>query len=118
VVRSLRYDGESLEIEIQGEGFAFARVVFRELAGFRVLEERDLGEFWNDYGEPVGRLLEVEEGGWSELESHRPLFNSPDVFPGLREWLIVDEKCISVLSVRPPEIIDLGADPAQAGPSA
>src|SRR4051812_11056363 len=93
-VRSLRYDGESLEVKVQGEEFAFARVLFRQPAGFRVLDERDLCEFWNEYSELNGWLFEVEQGGWSELESHRPLFNSPEVSPGLREWLIVDDKCI------------------------
>lgn len=33
-VRSIRYDGEERTIDIQGEGFAFARVVFRQPAGF------------------------------------------------------------------------------------
>lgn len=109
VVQSLRYDGD-LTVDIQGEGFGFARVVFRQPAGFRLLDERDLCEFWNDYSEPNGWLYEVEEGGWMELESHRPLFNSPDFFPGLREYLIVDDQCISVLTIQPPEIIDLGTD--------
>ena len=117
-VRSLRYDGASLEVEIQGQGFAFARVVFRQPVGFRVLDERDLCEFWNEYSEPNGWLYEVEQGGWSELESRRPLFNAPESFRGLREWLIVDEMCISVLSVQPPEIIDLGADPEKASADA
>jgi hypothetical protein len=111
VVRSLWYDGETLTVEIQGEGFAFARLVFHRPAGFRVLDERDLCEFWNEYSEPNGWLYEVEEGGWLELEAHRPLFNSPDFHPGLREYLLVDDKCVSVLAVQPPEILDLGADP-------
>jgi hypothetical protein len=48
-----------------------------------------------------------------DLERARPMFNSPGLFRGLREYLLVDDMCISVLSVRPPEIADLGADPAQ-----
>jgi hypothetical protein len=112
-VRSLWYDGDTLAVEIQGEGFAFARILFRRPAGFRVLDERDLCEFWNTYSEPNGWLYEVEEGGWLELETHRPLFCSPDVHARLREFLLVDEMCISVLAVEPPEIIDLGADPQQ-----
>jgi hypothetical protein len=113
VVRSLSYDGETLTIDVQGEGFAFARIVFFGPAGFRVLDERDLCEFWNTYSEPNGWLYEVEDGGWLELESHRKLFNSPAFFPGLKEYLLVDEKCISVLAVQPPEIQDLGSDPKQ-----
>lgn len=108
VVRSLRYDGEVLVIDIQGERFAFARVIFRDPIGFRVLDERDLCEFWNTYSEPHGWLYEVEEGGWLELESHRPLFNSPGLFVELREYLVVDDRCISVLTIHPPEIHDVG----------
>jgi hypothetical protein len=84
-------------------------------AGFRVLDERDLCEFWNTYSEPNGWLYEVEEGGWLELETHRPLFNSPGFHPGLREYLLVDDRCVSVLAVQPPDILDLGADPEQVG---
>lgn len=94
VVRSLWYDDRSLVLDIQGEGFAFARVVFRDPIGFRVLDQRDLCEFWNTYSEPNGWLYEVEEGGWMELESKRQLFNSPTMFQGLREYLLVDDKCI------------------------
>ncbi len=111
-VRSLDYDGETLTVEIQGEGFAYARVVFRQPAGFRVLDERDLCEFWKEYHLGNGWLYEVEAGGWLELERTRPLFNSPGFFVGLREFLLVDDKCVSVLAVQPPEIEDLGADPA------
>ncbi len=58
-----------------------------------------------------GWLYEVHEGGWRELESHRRYFNAPEVFPGLREFLVVCDTCVSVLVVEPPEIIDLGEDP-------
>lgn len=112
-VRSLSYDGETLTLDIQGEGFAFARVVFRRTVGFRVLDERDLYEFWDTYSEPNGWLYEVEEGGWLELESQRPSFTSLEVCVGLREYLVVDEKCVSVLTAQPPEFVDLGADPEQ-----
>jgi hypothetical protein len=52
-------------------------------------------------------------GGWIDLEKHRKLFISADVFPGLREYLLVDDKCLSVLCLDPVEIVDLGADPAR-----
>ena len=111
VMRSLRYDGEALVVEIQGDGFAFARIIFRQPVGFRVLDERDLCEFWDNYHEGNGWLYEVEEGGWLELESHRLLFNSPFFFSELREYLLVDDKYVSILATTPPEIQDLGADP-------
>jgi hypothetical protein len=113
VVRSLQYDGETLVIEIQGDGISLARVIFKNVVGFRVLDERDLCEFWNTYSEPVGWLYEVEEGGWLELESTRKLFNSPAFFRGLKEYFIVDDKCVSVLSVEPPEVQEI--EPEQNG---
>jgi hypothetical protein len=112
-VRSLRFDGDTLVVEIQGEGFAFARVIFEEVVGFRVLDERDLCEFWNKYHEGTGWLYEVEEGGWLELEKARHRFNSDSVIPDLREYFIVDDKCISVLTNRPPQILDFGTDPSR-----
>lgn len=111
VVRYLRFNGEDLEIDIQGPEFSFARITFRAPVGFRVLDERDLCEFWNEYSEAIGWLYEVVEGGWMELESNRELFTSPSWFHELREFLIVDDKCISILTSHPPEISDLGTNP-------
>ena len=111
VIRSLRFDCQNLEIDVQGEGFLFARIVFRRPAGFRVLDERDLCEFWNDYHTGNGWLYEVENGGWRELESSRAEFLAPHMFPALCEYLVVCDQCVSVLVVESPEIIDLGADP-------
>lgn len=113
VIRSLRYDGENLDIDVQGEGFAFARVQFQRPMGFRVLDERDLCEFWNDYHTGNGWLYEVEEGGWRELESSRPEFLAPHMCPALREYLVVCDQCISVITGNPPDIKDLGSDPTQ-----
>lgn len=118
VVRSLHFDGSKLVINIQGEGFAYGRLIFQSPVWFRVLDERALCEFWNTYSEPNGWLWEVEEGGWLELESQRELFNSPTLFKGLREFFIADDQCISILCMVPPQIEDLGADPEHATPKA
>ena len=114
VVRALHYDSLSLSIDIQGERmFSFARVTFRKPIGFRVLDEMDLSEFWNNYGESNGWLYEVLEGGWMELETQRQGFSSQAIYKNeLKEYLLVDYKCISVLSINPPEIEDFGTDPA------
>ena len=118
VWRSLHFDGDKLVVDIQGEGFAYGRIIFQSPVWFRVLDERDLCEFWNTYSEPNGWLWEVEEGGWLELESQRQHFNSRDFIPGLREFLIVDDQCISILTVESPEIHDFGAEPEHAKPNA
>lgn len=114
VLRGLSFDGGTLTLNIQGEGFSFARLIFRDVLGFRVLDERDLTEFWNAYSEPNGWLWEVQSGGWQDLERKRATFNSHELIPGLREFLVVDDQCVSVLCRRPPELIDLGADPPAA----
>ena len=72
------------------------KVSFRETVGFRVMDERDLREYWPTYSEPTGWLYDVEEGGWMELELKRSLFNPPEVIPGIKEWLFVDEQCVNV----------------------
>jgi hypothetical protein len=110
-LRSLHYDCERLTLEVQGEGFAFARVVFRNPIGFRVLDEGDLCEFWNTYSEPNGWLYEVERGGWMELERNRLDFLTPQIREGMREFLVVDDKCVSILALHPPKLIDLGSAP-------
>ncbi|MEV6279980.1 hypothetical protein [Nocardia sp. NPDC051832] len=108
-VRDLRYDGD-LTIAIQGPSFSHAHVVFRRPVGFRVLDEGDLTEYWNTYSEPHGWLWEVLRGGWLDLERQRPTFWRGEQ-DGLREYFLVDEDCINVLTWEPPEIIDLGTDP-------
>jgi hypothetical protein len=111
-VRSLRYDNDGLlTIEVQGPGFTFASVVFRQPVGFRMLDERDLCEFWKDCHTGNGWCYEVHEGGWQELETQRQYFNSPSFFTGLREFLIVCDQCFNVLVLEPPEIVDQGWDP-------
>jgi hypothetical protein len=110
-VRSLWYDNDGLAIEVQGPGFVFARIYVPPAGRVSRAGRRDLCEFWDNYHTGNGWLYEVHEGGWHELESHRQYFNSPSVYSGLREFLVVCDTCISVLAVEPPEIMDLGADP-------
>ena len=117
-VRAVRLDGRTLLIDIQGEGFSYARLVFSNVYGVRILDERDLLEFWNAHSEPNGWLWEVKSGGWLELERRRAGFNSHEFAPGLREFFVVDDMCMSVLCCEPPELLDLGADPPAAAPPA
>jgi hypothetical protein len=115
-VRGMTFDGSTLMLDIQGEGFSYARLVFRDVIGFRVLDERDLGEFWNTYSEPNGWLWEVQSGGWLDLEETHPgrTFISHDMISDMREFFVVDDKCVSVLCRIAPELLDLGAAPPAA----
>jgi hypothetical protein len=107
VVQSVRFDGQTLLVDIEVKEGGRARVEFRNTVGFRVLDERDLTEFWNTYSEPNGWLYEVEAGGWLELERTRPRFDAPQFYGRVREYFIVDDKCISVLSNEAPQIVDV-----------
>ncbi|AHH21278.1 hypothetical protein NONO_c65080 [Nocardia nova SH22a] len=110
-VRDIRFDGD-LTIAIQGPGFSYAHVVFREPIGFRVMDEAALIEYWNTYSEPQGWLWEVVRGGWLDLERQRPAFWQGREVGWFREYFLVDEHCVNVIAVEPPEIIDLGRDPS------
>jgi hypothetical protein len=110
-MRSLHYDGQSLVIELQGDGFAFVRLVFAEPQGFRVLDELDLCEFWDDYHERNGWFYEVMQGGWLELESLRTTFVTGTMPPPPIEYLLVSDKCVSIFARKPPEIEHLGTNP-------
>lgn len=114
-VRSIRFDDlQTLVVDVQGEGFSFARILFQNVTGFRVLDEAALLEFGYQYSTPDGWLWEVTRGGWLDLERTRPAsdywLSTPSSWPW-REYLIMEDKCISVICGQPPEIRDLGADP-------
>lgn len=98
-------DLPALTLELDVEGVGAAQVTFDSPIGFRVLDERDLTEFWNTYSEPNGWLWEVVSGGWMDLESTRREFIDRTFIDGLREYLVVDDMCVSVLCTRPPRIV-------------
>ena len=106
-VSSLHFDAinNTLSVLIDGPQFGHATVLFKSIVGFRVLDERDLCEYWNDYSELNGWLYEVHSGGWIDLEKKRPLFNSHDFHKDLKEYFVVDDKCINVMTTETPEII-------------
>ena len=113
VIQAIKYDFDDLSIDFHwGEDFR-GQVTVAQPAGIRVLDERDLCEFWKNYHRGIGWMYEVLEGGWMELECKRALFNSPDFLPGLKEYLVVDEFCISIMSTSPPNLIDLGKRPGE-----
>jgi hypothetical protein len=114
VLRSLHFDGVHLFAELQGTAFSFVRLVFRDVIGFRVLDERDLLEFWPEFSEAAGWLWRVEAGGWLDLERTRATFDTPRFYKDALEHLIVDDKCVSILSQHPPEFFDVGGSPEDA----
>ncbi len=101
-MRAPERDALDLHVDFILDDASEASLVFGGPVGFRVLDERDLIEFWNAYSRPNGWLWEVLSGGWLELEFSRPGFVDRDLIPDLREFLVVGDMCVSVLCTRPP----------------
>jgi hypothetical protein len=96
----------ALRIEI-GElgGTRRLEVFFAQAEAFRVMDERDLGEYWPECSTPNGWLFEVTDGGWLKQELERPGSLVARIHKELREFLIAGEDdCVSVLSLSMPEI--------------
>lgn len=76
-------------------------VEFEEVAGFRVLDEGDLLEFWGPEVKKPGWLWRVTAGGWREPELTRSGFLRTDA----REFLVLGiNDCVSVFSGGEPRV--------------
>jgi hypothetical protein len=82
-----------------------AKVSFEQPIGFRVLDERDLSEFWSaGVSSTEGWLYEITGHGWLAQESERNGFTSHHIFE-TREFLAIGvDWCISVLSAAEPTV--------------
>ena len=106
VVEEVKFSVEGLEI-IVGSKFWKIKVLFTSTFGFRVLDEGDLSEFWSQGDLTFGWCYEVTKDGWCTLEKTREHFISGEM-DDLREFLIIGiNECVSVLSLKPPKIIEL-----------
>ena len=54
------------------DGSTPVRIEFSGIIGFRVLDERDLMEFWPECSSSNGRLFEISAAGWLAQELSRP----------------------------------------------
>lgn len=78
-------------------------VEFVDVRGFRMLDERDISNFWPTCSTPEGWLFEIFSGGWraQEDETTGGLFSAWN-FPA-REFLVTGiEDCLSVLCLETP----------------
>lgn len=107
-LESMAFDGCDLTLRL-GVPLAVCQVVFREVIGFRVLDERDLLEFWNTYSQPHGWLWRVVLGGWLALERSRPQFDVAQFYSAAEEYLVVGDTCVSIITEHPPKITSVGA---------
>lgn len=109
VIRTVRFDEADLIFKLEGNDFSYLRLIFRDVIAFRVIDEREITEFWNTYSAPSGWLWEVAEGGYLALERQRASFNVLGL--SLREHLVGCNDCVNVLSCHSPEFMSLGCSP-------
>ena len=103
-IARLEYDESGLMIVLAAES-GTCTIRFTDVEGFRVLDERDLTEFWSDPTyDPSACLYEVVSGGWLEFEKSRPTFLN-EFLGDVQEYLVTSGwECVSVLSRSEPTI--------------
>ena len=78
-------------------------VTFSSPAGFRVLDEGSLNEFWTADSRSAGWVWQVTTGGWLDQECQRPGFVRAAT-PGSEFLVLGQNDCVSVISLSPPSI--------------
>lgn len=81
-------------------------VIFKNVVGFRVLDEGNLLEFWDKDVRVPGWIWRVESGGWFELEKLRAGFLAQHHGDSHNEYLISGiNDCLSVIAESEPIIM-------------
>ncbi len=111
-VTEIRYSLGQLDIAISGKTSEACIVTFEEVAGFRVLDEGDLLEFWPECSFDRGWLFRILDGGWFSQESERSGFLARDT-KIVTEYLVTGvNECVNVLSWSEPKVSRLFASGA------
>lgn len=107
-VVGLEYRLGKLSIRIQGNGDATPLIVeFIDTIGFRVLDERDLLEYWPECSTPNGGLFEIIVGGWLSQEANREGSLISAMNPEAKEYLITGgDDCVSVICRNEPVVYE------------
>ena len=80
-------------------------VTFRQVLGYRVLDEGDLLEFWPECSTPNGWLFQINFGGWLQQELDREGFLSGRNLLETKEFMITGiSDCVNILSLDRPRI--------------
>ncbi|WP_256079323.1 hypothetical protein [Massilia sp. YIM B04103] len=80
-------------------------VTFENPLGFRVVDERDLMEYWPVCSTPVGWLFRVLSGGWLDQERTRRGSLLLDMYLDVKEYLIAGiNDCVPVFSTEMPKL--------------
>lgn len=92
LIVTVRIDGDKIDIS------------FHEPAGYRVLDEGDLLEFWPACSSLNGWIYEITGGGWLDQEKKRSGFTSAKK-ARLKEYFIIGcDYCVNVLAWEPPSV--------------
>ncbi len=81
------------------------RVQFDDVVAYRVMDERDLGEYWPACSLPNGWVFSIQSGGWLSQESVRPGSCIELFYGDVREYLVAGfTDCVSVLCTGEPRV--------------
>jgi len=96
--------GELVVTLISGGDRKVATVRFSEVAGFRLLDEGDLLEFWPACASANGWLFLINKNGWFDLESSRSGFMREKSLSLFEYFIASQNSCLSVLSSEAPKV--------------
>jgi hypothetical protein len=102
-IEVISFDMQLLRIQCSTADLPAVIVEFDRPIGFRVLDEGQLCEYWNEYSLPNGWLWQVTKGGWLALEVSRQVFWANDQ-NDLLEYFVVGDFCVNVITRFPPRI--------------
>jgi hypothetical protein len=108
-IRRLQYVDHVLSLDVQGEDYKFARLTFRYPTAYRVVDEGFLfDQLPRECNGTIGWLWELTQGGWKDQELRRHEYMGVALW-GTREYLVIDNECVQVLTKNPPELVHIGA---------
>ena len=77
-------------------------VGFSDVIAFRVLDERDMMDYWPVCSMPNGWLFEINSNGWLAYESNCLIVA---MHPKAKEYLVTGEDdCLNVISLKAPRV--------------
>lgn len=101
----LYYNLSELFINYVANPTQIFEIRFKNIKGFKCLDEGDLTSYWNHEILTKNWIVEIIDGGWKDLElsSGNLLVSSQD--KELREFLVMgDDDCLTVFASEEPEI--------------
>lgn len=81
-------------------------ISFDEPAGYRVMDEGDLLEFWPSCSSFNGWMYEIASGGWLDQERKRKGFASAARDDTKEYFIIGCNYCVNILAWEPPSLCE------------